>query len=118
MEKVGGPPDREPLDDLIDEVVSRREPGVPLWVTITEVYYEALDNLDDRFLDALEYTGYLAVSDGGAPLEMSVPEALEQISHGRDYDSAQLSTETEAKLGIIGFITLAGERLMQSESEN
>ena len=113
MDEVGG---GDELDLMIDEVRSRRTDDVPLYITVTEVLYEFMDELDDSTLVGLEAAGYKAVASEGEPPGVSVPGVRQLIEQGRPYAPGIVSDDEAGKLHFVGFLAIVAETLMREDS--
>ncbi len=115
---------RDLLDEMIEELGRRRHPNTPLYLTAIRILRERERKLDRHTMDALEFTGWKAVYDARAyPAEVPVPDTLKRIENGETFDVETFDchlfdAQERSKLATIGFLTLAGERLMQAEDEN
>ena len=133
----------DPLDELIEELGRRRVPGgsVPLYVRATELLYERIQTLDDTTLQAMAAVGWQSIADAGAcPTELPLPEVLAMIEAGETFSAfgARIPEElfdaervlnasegergglleTYGRLVLLGFCTLAAEKLMKADTDN
>lgn len=91
------------MDALFTEVARRRELDKPFWVTATEVFEDARDDLDSDTLEALEQTGRASVAASrvsGITMWRATEDAQElSLPDGDDLDA----------FVRFGFLVLAAE---------
>ena len=100
----------DPVDTMIDRVRAEWHRGEPLYYTMQRVWTST--DVTDSERRALAFTGWQAVVDaGGPPQQYPLPQSiLDQMGSG-DYDDAVLSDSDVDALAVIGFFTVASERL-------
>src|SRR2546425_7491586 len=110
------------VDRMVDAVrARRRDPGVPLYVTAAEVFSEAVDDLDQVELLALESVGFEAVRYEGDPPEGRAtqdPALAAMLKRGAEDDPAAVGPSTAAKLALLGFTAVMAGKLMCESAAN
>lgn len=81
------------LDLMIGRVKAKLEPGVPLFVTIAEVFQEFADEVSNETFLALEDVGRIAIQQEGQVVDPVTGSPLPEV--------------------LAGFVALASERLME-----
>lgn len=126
----------DPLDILLGKVGQRRSPHVPLFITISEVFRDCYEEIDPTSLAALGHAGHAFLTDsladdvtgvsappGGDPLP-GIDVAFRAVERVGDtwpdwpLEQGAVSDEEGLLVCQLGFMAIAGERLMDADAGN
>lgn len=83
----------------------------PIFEEALRVFEDAIDDLTDAEMTALEATGFAAVAAEGEPSEIRVPSVVRMIRNGRSFDHVEIDPEERPKVMFLGFLAVASEAL-------